>query len=173
MIHHDGKLSDANTLFLIANALAHPIDSPRLRDLGRGSDRVTILFDDNTRATPVALIVPWLLEELAQGGGRTEITFLAASGTHRPMTSAETKKKLGPEVYRDYPVLDHRWNDPAGLVDLGLIDSDSPVRVNRLLLESDLVIGIGHVVPHRVAGFSGGSKIVQPGVNHRTDTQIK
>jgi nickel-dependent lactate racemase len=146
---------------LIQEALAHPLGCLPLRDLARGRRRVLILFDDNTRPTPADRIVPYLLEAI---GPDPEIRFLTASGTHRPMTAAEKEVKLGREICSRYPVLDHLWHAPAELRSLGSTPSGIPVEVNRLLLDSDLVLGVGHVAPHRIAGFGGGSKIVQPGV---------
>lgn len=146
---------------LIRNALAHPLGGPRLHELSRGRRRVLILFDDNTRPTPASIIVPYVLEEL---GREAEVIFLTASGTHRPMTPVEKERKLGREVCHAYPVLDHQWQDPSALTTLGHTPSGIPVEVNGLLRQADLVLGIGHVAPHRMAGFGGGSKIVQPGV---------
>lgn len=146
---------------LIRHALEHPLGSPRLHELTRGRRRVLILFDDNTRPPPAARIVPYLLEEI---GPDPQVTFLTASGTHRPMAPAEKEAKLGREICQQYPVFDHRWHEPSELCSLEKTPSGIPVEVNRLLLETDLVIGVGHVAPHRMAGFGGGSKIVQPGV---------
>lgn len=146
---------------LLRDALDHPLESPRLRDLGRRAQRVLILVDDNTRPTPARLIVPWVLEEL---GPSVDVAFLVASGTHRSMTLAEKQDKLGEDICRRYPILDHEWREPSELVALGRTASGIPVEVNRLLMETDLLLGIGHVAPYRIAGFGGGSKIVQPGV---------
>jgi lactate racemase len=151
----------------IRHALANPIGCPHLKQLvaaASKSPRVLILIDDNTRPTPAALIVPWVLREIQTGRVDAEIGFMVASGTHRPMTSGEKLAKLGADVVGVYPVLDHRWDRPSELVNLGETPSGIPVEVNRLLLSADLVIGIGHVAPHRMCGFGGGSKIVQPGV---------
>ena len=151
----------------ILHALANPIAGPRLGDLVAAagkSPRVLVLVDDNTRPTPAALIVPWLLREIRAERVEAEVGFLIASGTHRPMSPAEKGAKLGPDVLGIYPVLDHRWDQPSELVSLGETPSGIPVEVNRLLLSADLVIGVGHVAPHRMCGFGGGSKLVQPGV---------
>ena len=152
---------------LIRAALDAPLQCPPLRELARTARQILILFDDNTRPTPASLIVPHLLEEF---GPTPAVTFLTASGTHRPMNEAEKVRKLGAEICRRFPVLDHHWHDPSALQQLGRTASGIPVEVNRLLREADLVLGIGHVAPHRIAGFGGGSKIVQPGVGGVTTT---
>ena len=149
---------------LIKQALRHPVHSPRLQDLARDARRVLVLFDDNTRPTPAAQLIPWLLEELRGKNHQAEVAFITASGTHRPMTAEEKESKLGAETCREFPILDHCWDDESTLVSLGQTRLGVPVQVNRELMEADLVIGIGHVAPHRMAGFGGGSKIVQPGV---------
>ena len=149
---------------LIRDALDCPICSPTLQALGSAARRVLILCDDNTRPTPVHLVLPELLERLTRGNKPPEIGFMIASGTHRPMTMAEKAAKLGEDICRDYPVWDHRWDDPSELVYIGETASGIPVKLNRHVLEFDLLLGIGHVAPHRMAGFGGGTKIVQPGV---------
>jgi nickel-dependent lactate racemase len=150
---------------VIQDGLAQPIGGPRLRELASGERSVLILVDDNTRLTPTRAILPLLLEELAAGGLRGEaIRFMVAAGTHRPMTETEKTGKYGPDICRNYEILDHRWDDEGTLVSIDAPVTGIPIRVNRAVLEAGLLIGVGHIVPHPVAGFSGGGKIVQPGV---------
>jgi nickel-dependent lactate racemase len=80
------------------------------------------------------------------------------------MTEAEIAAKVGAGVATRYRVLNHNAFDSANLVDLGRTKNGTPVKVNRLVMESDLVLGISNVVPHGLAGWSGGAKIIQPGV---------
>ena len=150
---------------IISSALANPLGSPRLSDLAGPGQRVLILVDDYTRMTPANLILPPLLEELFIAGVREEdITFLVSLGTHRPMTEAEMVKKLGKDIVDRFQVKNHTWSDPHQLLTLGATTSGVEIEVNRLATECDLLIGLGHIVPHRVAGYSGGGKIVQPGI---------
>lgn len=150
---------------IVAEGLGNPVGSPPLRELvGRGK-RVLLLSDDNTRNTPVREILPGLLAELAAGGLRdADLTLMVALGTHRPMTPEELELKFGPGVGERFRVLQHRFDRPEELVDLGRTPLGTEIQVNRAVVEADVVIGLGQTVPHRVAGFSGGSKIVQPGV---------
>ena len=107
-----------------------------------------------------------MLAELKSAGVEGKnIRLLVASGTHRPMTAEEKLKKVGAQVVENYTILDHRCNDLNQLVFLPPPPGGTEVWINRAMLESDFVIGIGHIVPHRVAGFSGGSKIIVPGVS--------
>lgn len=152
----------------VSDALAAPIGSPRLGSLvGQGS-RVLLLSDDFTRPTPVAEMLPPVLAELMQAGvQQQDVKILLASGTHRPMTDEERLQKLGADVLRGYKVFQHHWQDEEENVRVGETSGGLPIVVNRHLVEADLVVALGHIVPHRVSGFSGGSKIIAPGVSGR------
>jgi len=149
----------------IRAAVAEPLGQPRLADRVRPTDRVLILSDDNTRSTPADLIVPILLEELNAAGVKDDrVSCLMALGTHRYMSGQEMRRKLGADVCRRLRVFNHEWQDPAQLVSLGCSSRGTPVRVNRAAVQADVVIGLGTVVPHHIPGFSGGGKIIQPGI---------
>jgi nickel-dependent lactate racemase len=140
-----------------------PHDAARLRDAVRGHKRVLLLIDDGTRNTPVDRILPVVLEELhAAGIDESAIRVLTAQGTHRKMSDAELATKLGP-LFGRLEVHQHDWKE-SHLHDFGETRDGTRVRANSLLADSDFVIGIGSIVPHRVKGFSGGAKIVFPGV---------
>jgi Uncharacterized conserved protein len=150
---------------IIRKGLENPVGLPRIREMVKGKKKILILVDDYTRNTPVHIILPEVLKEISTAGiSRTNIRLLIASGTHRPMTQEEKLKKFGHRVMADYIVLDHRYDDPENMVQLKNTVGGTEVCVNRAVIESDYVIGIGQIVPHRVAGFSGGGKIIQPGV---------
>ena len=150
---------------IIKKGLENPVGLPRIRETVKGKKKILILVDDYTRNTPVHIILPEVLKEMnAAGINKTNIRLLIASGTHRPMTQAEKLKKLGHRVMADYTVLDHQYDDPRELVQLQNTVGGTEIWVNRTVIESDYVVGIGQIVPHRVAGFSGGGKIIQPGV---------
>ena len=80
------------------------------------------------------------------------------------MTQEEIELKVGKAVTERITVKNHEWKDPDQLVDLGKSDYGTPMIVNKAAMEADVVIGIGAVVPHHIPGFSGSSKIVQPGI---------
>ncbi|MGC8826952.1 MAG: lactate racemase domain-containing protein, partial [Anaerolineae bacterium] len=63
-----------------------------------------------------------------------------------------------------YPVINHDAADRANLVHLGTTPNGTPIVVNRRVVEADLVVAVGNTVPHCLAGWSGGAKIIQPGV---------
>ncbi len=160
-----------NLTAAIDNSLDHPIDQAPLDQWVKPLDRVIIVSDDNTRLTPSDRIIPPLLERLNRAGVPDgQISCIMALGTHRYMTDKEMKNKVGEQVFRRIRVFNHEWQDPASLVDLGTSDHGTPLVVNRAVVEADVVIGIGAVVPHHIPGFSGSSKIIQPGVSGASTT---
>ena len=149
----------------VRRGLAHPIESEPLCTLARGRRDVVILVDDLTRTTPADKIVPLVLEELAAADVPDEcVTILMALGTHRPMTDDEIVRKLGPEIPKRVRVLNHDWRTRDGLVNLGESASGIAVWVNRRAVEADLRIAVGSIIPHGAVGWSGGAKMIYPGV---------
>ena len=142
-----------------------PIGSRRLSDIARPGMRVIIAFTDATRACPDELLIGHLLRELgALGIPASHVTLLCATGLHRPMTAAERVAKLGADLAGRAHIVDHRALDADALVELGRIDAPGapgiPVVVNRLCVETDLLIATGVIEPHQYAGYSGGAKTV-------------
>jgi len=150
---------------LIEEAFLHPVDSEPLTKRVKGCRKALIVVDDHTRSTPVGKILPRLMQELEAGGiKKGGVIILIALGTHRPMTGDEMVRKLGKEIYEQYPVLNHNYSDQLQLSFLGKTEAGTPIIVNSLVEEADFIIGIGQIVPHRVSGFSGGGNIIQPGI---------
>lgn len=139
-----------------------------LRELAAGHTRVLVLVDDNTRHTPVHRILPVLFDYLNTIGlpdGQIEV--LTASGTHRLMTDEELAAKVGIEALHRVRITQHDCRDLDSIVDLEPVQVGAtriPVQINKKVLGADLIIGLGSIVPHSDAGFTGGAKIVQPGV---------
>jgi nickel-dependent lactate racemase len=160
-------VGDVDEQSVIARGFAEPYGAPRLREAPHRSDRVLILVEDGTRGTPIPRLLPFVLEELrAAGIPDDSVTLLTAQGTHREMTEGELKKKLG-EFYGRFKLHQHRWLDESNLHEFGRTADGTRVTANRKLAESDFVIGLGTIVPHRIKGFSGGAKIAFPGVAGR------
>lgn len=150
---------------VLREGLAHPIDAAPLRETVAAGDRVLVLIDDATRATPTAKVLPAVIAELHAAGVADErIELLQAPGTHRPMTAEEIRSKLGP-LYGRYRVHEHHYLERDTLHHYGHTRDGTPVTANRLLRQFDFVLGVGSIVPHRVKGFSGGAKIAFPGVS--------
>ena len=145
-------------------ALSQPVNSRPVRELAGPGDSVCIVFTDITRSSPDHLLVPPLLDELAQAGVRHEdITLLCGIGLHRPSTLQEKVAKLGAEVVARYRVIDGEPQNPAALVDLGIGDTGIPLSVHRAAYEADILLATGIVEPHQYAGYSGGRKTVAVG----------
>ncbi len=146
-------------------AVGDPFDSPRLSDLARGKSKAVILFDDMTRPTRVAELGPLVVRELLQGGlDEDHISFVCALGAHGPLSQNELRKKVGEELLRRFRVYNHNCYEHC--VDLGTTLRGTKLMVNRHVMSADLKIGIGCVTAHAQTGFSGGGKIVLPGVSH-------
>ncbi len=149
----------------IKEAFAHPLGTPTLREMAGGKQQVVILFDDLIRPTPAYRVVPFVIDELHQAGiTDDQIRFIAAIGTHAPMTRAEMVKKLGAEIVEKYPVYNHNIYD--NVVEVGRTSFDTPVFINREVASCDLKIGIGGVIPYYAQHvYNGGGKIILPGVS--------
>lgn len=148
----------------IQAVFANPIGTPRIAELARGKKEVAILFDDLSRPTKAAELVPYILEELREGGIEGEgIRFVAALGAHGAMKLMDFEKKLGKQVVQRFPVYNH--NPYENCTYLGTTSRGTPVRINSEVMSCDLKIAIGCIIPHDTAGFGGGAKIIN-GVAH-------
>ncbi len=126
---------------------------------------VCIIVDDYSRATPTPEVLAFLLPALHEKGIKKEnIFFLFASGSHRLMTEKEKRARLSDEVYENYRSMDHRFFDPDHLVRKGAFDDGAPIYINKHAIEADIRIAVGTLIPHMPAGFSGGAKMLLPGV---------
>jgi nickel-dependent lactate racemase len=145
-------------------ALRRPLGSPPLRELVPAGAEVGISVCDVTRPFPGRLVLPVLLDELEplRPGA---VTVFVATGTHRRCTLSELREMLGEEVLGRVRVVQHDAFDPSRHADVGPVPgSDVPARVERAFLEHPVRITTGFVEPHFFAGFSGGPKMVAPGL---------
>ncbi len=149
----------------IEAALANPIGQAPIDQWVRPDDRVLLVSDDNTRLTPVDRMIPPLLKHLNRAGvPDRQIACIMALGTHRYMTAEEMQAKVGIEVFHRIRVFNHEWREPENLIDLGRSAYGTPLQVNRAVKEASVLIGLGAIVPHHIPGYSGSSKIIQPGI---------
>jgi nickel-dependent lactate racemase len=158
--HNPGLADEKGAIFA---ALGNPIGARPLREWIKPGARVCITFTDITRATPNERLIPWLLEYL-RDVPRENIVLLNQLGTHRPNSREELEKMLTPGVVRNYRVVNHDAEDPAGLVQFGVTHDGTPALINRHAAEADVRIITGFIEPHFFAGFSGGPKGLAPGV---------
>ena len=143
-------------------AVRNPIGTPTLREMVGPSDTVAISVCDITRPMPSSTVLPVILDELAHTDP-DNIVILVATGTHRANTPDELTAMLG-GVADSYRVVNHSAFDPSGLHRLNDTSSGVPVWLNKMWIESDVRITAGFVEPHFFAGFSGGPKMVAPGL---------
>lgn len=148
----------------IEKSIRQPIGTLPLIEMAKNARSAIILADDNTRLTPTKVIIPKVLEHLNNGGIKDDsIAIFVASGSHRHMTPKEKLDKYGQEVINRIRIIDHEYTDLNELKDLGKLKSGTPILINRKVLEYDLRIGVGTIMPHCPAGWSGGAKILLPG----------
>jgi nickel-dependent lactate racemase len=161
----------ADVAAAVRHAIRNPIGSPTLAELvARHGKRTLLLVDDSTRITPQALILPILLDELnAAGVADSDISIMIALGTHRQMHHHELTQRVGEAVFHRVQVF-NLSQDPKDFIDLGVTPLGIPIEVSRQFLDSQISIAIGNIVPHMYAGWSGGAKMVQPGVTSALTT---
>jgi len=147
-------------------ALAKPIGLPPLREFAQRGKTAAIVVDDRTRPTPVAGILPRVLAELNEAGIQDQaLVIVMGLGTHRDMTEAEIRERVGEEVFRRVRCENHDYKNPAKLVEVGQTPTHG-VRVafNRRVVEAGTVVVVGTIEAHEQAGFGGGYKGLMPGV---------
>jgi nickel-dependent lactate racemase len=153
---------------LILEAIENPIGSPRVECLAGPGKKVAIIVDDVSRDTPVRLILPHLIERLRNAGVLPgDIRIVIALGTHRPMTPLEIDEKIGKRIAEDHEIVNTACDDESAMVFAGTSSGGIPAWVNRTVIDADVRIGVGSITPHMDAGFSGGAKLVLPGVCSR------
>jgi nickel-dependent lactate racemase len=131
--------------------------------------KIVIIVSDHTRLTPSALIVPEILKDLKTTGiPEQSITIAVATGMHRKTSPAELQKMLGDEIVNNFRISVNECQDENSHTELGKTTRRTPVQVDKYVAEADFVIGLGCVEPHQQAGWSGGAKVVMPGVSSRT-----
>jgi nickel-dependent lactate racemase len=153
----------------VRTALAQPVAASPLAELARGAKSACILVCDITRPVPNGLFLPLLVRQLLDGGiAAQDITVLVATGLHRPNEGDELAELVGDAwVMQTVPVLNHFARSDADHVDLGPTARGTPVKIDRRFVHADVRIATGLVEPHFMAGYSGGRKVVAPGVAHK------
>ncbi|MGC8742313.1 MAG: lactate racemase domain-containing protein [Verrucomicrobiia bacterium] len=143
--------------------------------------RVLLIIPDHTRTAPVGMVFKYIHENI--GGVTRALDIIVALGTHSAMSEEAICERLEisiqerREKYGNVKFINHEWNNPEALKNIGAISAeeidkltdglfsmDVPVEVNKALYEYDIVVIIGPVFPHEVVGFSGGNKYLFPGV---------
>jgi nickel-dependent lactate racemase len=147
----------------LAAAIRAPMGRPPLGELVRRGQKVAISVCDITRAQPRREMLEALFAEMPHVPAE-DITILVATGTHRTNTPAELDAMLGADIARRYRVVNHDSRDRASLTEVGTTTTGVAVLLNRAFIDADFRITTGFVEPHFFAGFSGGPKMVAPGL---------
>ena len=152
----------------VSNALAQSVGCDSLQHLTADSRSACILICDVTRPVPNHLFLRPLIETLIGAGISSEsITVLVATGLHRPNEDDELASVIGDDwVLNNVSVVNHNALDDKEHTDLGFTSRATPVGLDRRFVEADLGIATGLVEPHFMAGYSGGRKVVVPGIAH-------
>jgi len=144
-------------------AFHQPIGSPRISEMAQGKKNAVIIADDLTRPTPASEVIPFILEELFEAGiPEEEILIFMGFGCHRQMKRDDLVKKLGEDVVRRFRVKQNELDD--SFIYVGETARGIPLHVNQWVMECEFKIGVSGNWPHGTAAFSGGGKIIIPGV---------
>jgi nickel-dependent lactate racemase len=170
--HFDYRLLEAHSAVALTDgaaaieqALDNPIGCRPLRVMAAGRKSAAIAVCDITRPVPNRLILPPLLGRLEGAGIQTEaITILIATGLHRAATTGEIQEIVGEEIASKYRVVNHNAREFGEHKALGQTTSGTPVYIDRRFIDADLRITLGLIEPHLMAGYSGGRKLVAPGL---------
>ena len=153
----------------IAAALDHPTSSPALGKLAANASTACIAICDITRPVPNSLFLRPMIERLIRGGlTASGITVIVATGLHRPNEGDELAELIGDRwVLENVNVVNHFARNDRDHVDLGTTSTrGTVVRLDRRFVDADIRIATGLVEPHFMAGYSGGRKVIAPGLAH-------
>jgi lactate racemase len=171
VIEPDYPKGVADPMAALRRALEEPVGSPRLEELVKESSRVAISVCDGTRAQPREKMLRALFAAMPRVRAEN-VVILVATGTHRANTKAELERMLGSEIAGWYRVVNHDARDESSLSFAGKTSNSVPVWLNREWLEADVRVTTGFVEPHFFAGFSGGPKMVAPGLAGLPTTMV-
>jgi lactate racemase len=152
----------------VGDAFDRPISMPPLGDIARGARTACILICDITRPVPNGLFLGPLIRRLFDAGiPASGVTVLVATGLHRPNEGEELSELVGdPWVLETVKVINHDARDDDAHAMLGKTSKGTIVRLDKRLMDADLKIATGLVEPHFMAGWSGGRKVIAPGIAH-------
>jgi nickel-dependent lactate racemase len=163
----------ADPAAVLERALANPIGTRPLAELAAGKQTACVVVCDITRPVPNALLLPPVLRTLeAAGVPRSGITVLVATGLHRPNEGAELVELVGEFVAANYRCENHRGKAEGEHDHLGESPNGVPIWIDRRYTRADLKITTGLIEPHLMAGYSGGRKLICPGIAHLKTVRV-
>ncbi len=150
---------------VVREVLARPDGSPPLAEVARGRKNACIVICDHTRPVPNELILRPTLQTLeAAGIARQDIFILVATGLHRPSNPDELVEMVGREIFDTYRIENHFGQDLESHTFLGDSPRGVPMWLDSRYVNADLKITTGLIEPHLMAGYSGGRKVICPGI---------
>ena len=156
-------LADADAA--VRQVLARPTGTPPLAELARGRRDACVVISDVTRPVSNQTLLPPILETLeAAGIPRNAILILVATGLHRPNEGGELVEMIGSFIAKNYRVENHHGQNRDEHVYLGQSERGTPIWIDSRYVNADLKITTGLIEPHFMAGFSGGRKLICPGL---------
>lgn len=163
-VNHLCKLK--NEIEYLKTSLDNPIGCNSLSSIASEKKDAIIIISDRTRPMPTDRYLPSILKEINKGGIEDKkVKIVIALGTHREMTDEEIIELVGADIKNRVEVENHNWEDNSKLVIVGKRANGTNIDVNIDVYNADLVVSLGSVKPHRAAGWSGGAKIINPGVS--------
>jgi len=157
----------------LEEALDSPTGSAPLEVLAQGRQSAAISVCDITRPAPNRQVLPPVLKRLERAGIPPErIIILIATGLHRPASEAEASEILGPQIASAYPWGNHNARELSEHRSLGASASGTPVYIDERFVSADLHLTLGFVEPHLMLGYSGGRKLVAPGLAARQTIEV-
>jgi len=147
----------------IQQRLQKPIGSRPLREIAAGKKTAVITFCDLQRPTQTSSVAPLVVEELKAAGLADEnILFMGACGAHRSLEADEVVRKLGIDLIRRHPWINHNAFD--NVKEIGTTSFKNRIKVNQTFLAADIKITISGIKVHEFAGYGGGAKAILPGL---------
>lgn len=158
----------SDPLKAVTEALSAPVGCRPLKEEAQGRKSACVLVCDITRPVPNRLLLAPIIRELMAGGMMPEnIKVLVATGLHRPNEDLELDELIGDDwVLKTVKVENHFARNNEDHIDLGLTSRQIPIKIDRRFVEAELRIVTGLVEPHFMAGYSGGRKVIIPGIAH-------
>ena len=164
VVESEDGAAPASVREMTLEALSSPTGTQPFQDLLSRARNVAVIVDDATRPTPVAEILDALFSCAAEVGfPREQVTIVVALGTHEAMKKEQLEARLGKAVLSGCKVVQHNaWQ--SDLVPVTIPGSGKVVKINPEVARADLRVGVSSILPHPMAGYGGGPKIVMPGV---------
>ena len=152
----------------VQKALLSPSSGPSLQAVARDKESACILICDITRPVPNGLLLPEIVSELMTAGiPRTSIKILVATGLHRPNLGDELSRLIGDKwILENIEIVNHNAKNSDDHVLVGTTNKGTVVRLDRRFVDAEVKIVTGLVEPHFMAGYSGGRKVIAPGIAH-------